>query len=209
MLYPATGVQYDVLTQTVPDRSGSVKHNIKREQSVIRSAMGVRRVVDKFGVPVITRDFVWYAYGRDEIAQLRAFVSARKGRVIPVWVPTYQRDMQLARPCSQSEQQIDILGIRYSAMVFPTGNARRHLAVIFPDESMQLYGITGAVDNGDGTETLVLNTPLATDLPQDAMLSFLTLCRLTNDTVKYTWHTPTFIEATLSFTELPKEAPSP
>lgn len=197
---------YEVLTET-PDRGAATTARHERGLSVIASTVGKRLVLDRWGVPSVIRSFTWAAFGRPEVAALRAFIARRKGRVVPCWVPTGQADLTLAQAASAGADRITILRVGYASLVFPTGSGRRHLAVSKRDGTSQAVQITSAIDNQDGTESLVLDSTLPESYPAGAHMSYLVLCRLESDLVRLAFTTPHTAEAQLSFVELPKETP--
>lgn len=197
---------YEVLTET-PDRSAATPSRHERGLSVIASTVGKRLVLDRWGVPSVIRSFVWSAFGRPEIAALRAFIARRQGRVVPCWVPTGQADLVLAQAATAGADRIVIRRVGYAALVFPTGSGRRHLAVSKRDGTVQTLQVTSAIDNQDGTETLVLSDTLTDSYPAGSHLSYLVLCRLESDQIRLAFTTPHTCEAQLSFVELPKETP--
>lgn len=199
---------YEVLTET-PDRTGANTSRHERGVSVIASTVGRRLVLDRWGVPSVIRSFVWSAFDRPAIAALKAFLSRRKGRVVPCWVPSGQADLVLAQDASAGAASLVIQRIGYAQHVFHTGSGRRHLYVSSPDGTLQPLAVTSAIDNLNGTETLVVSPALDQRLPAGTALGYLGLCRLESDQVRLAFTTPYAAEAALSFVELPHETPLP
>lgn len=197
----------EVLTER-GDRGPGAETGFSRGVSVIASAVGKRLVLDRWGVPSVVRAFTWVAIGREEIAKLKAFITRRKGRVVPVWVATDNADLVLARAAQAGNSSIRIKRIGYAGLVFPTGSGRRHIAVKQPGGTRQAFKVLSATDGGDGTETLALDGQLAHDYQAGTFFSYMTLCRLESDDVRLAYTTPEVCEARLQFVELPKETPS-
>lgn len=196
---------FDVLLER-PDRSAESSARSTRGLSVIESAIGKRLILDRWGVPSVVRSFNWAAYSRAEIAALKSFIAARKGRVVPVWVATDNADLTLATNAVAGSSAIVVKKVGYTAFGFNTGNGRRHLAVRNGD-TVQLFKVVACADNLNGTETLTLDTPLSSGLDAGQRVSYLTLCRLEADSVRITYLTPSAAVASLNFVELPKETP--
>jgi hypothetical protein len=69
--------------------------------------------------------------------------------------------------------------------------------------------VTGAVNNGNGTETLTLGAPLGAAAPAaTTMVSFLTFGRQSADVVTIKWESTEYAETALGIQELPQEIPS-
>jgi hypothetical protein len=68
--------------------------------------------------------------------------------------------------------------------------------------------ITGSNDPGNGTEVLTLDSALGVAVPAaTTMVCFLHLVRLASDAVEVLWHHQTLAEASMRFTEVPREIP--
>lgn len=197
---------YEVLTETA-DRGAATSARHARGLSVIASTVGRRLVLDRWGVPSVVRSFSWVAFGRPEVAALRAFIARRKGRVAPCWLPTGQADLTLAQSASAGADRLVIRRAGYASLVFPTGSGRRYITVSRQDGTLQAVQINSALDNQDGTETLVLSDTLHESYQAGAHFSYLVLCRLDSDEVRLAFTSPSVCEAQLSFVELPKETP--
>lgn len=197
---------YELLTETRV-RNDSTDATFKRGLSVIASVVGKRLVLDRWGVPSVVSSFAWSAYGRAEIATLKAFIARRKGRIAPCWVSTDNADLILAQDTLAGQSTIRIKRIGYTQLVFPTGNGRRHVSVKKKDGTLQAFKVASCLDNLDGTETLVLDGQLSDSYPAGAHFSYLTLCRLESDEVRIAYTSPHVCDTQLNFVELPKETP--
>lgn len=199
-----TYLGFDVLDQVTPGREEAAKV-FKRSFTLLDNRTGKRAADDRGGAPIVTRPFTWIAHGRAAINTFKSFITARKGRAVPFWVPTYQHDLILNQDVLATETTIVIKDINYTAMLFPNA-ARRHIAYITPALNMTFRKITSATRTTT-TETLTMDSAAGTAFPASTtMVAFLILCRLAEDKVEYTWYTTDYIEAALKFTELPKEA---
>jgi hypothetical protein len=61
------------------------------------------------------------------------------------------------------------------------------------------------VDNGDGTETITLESAFGAALTPQSVISFLVLCRLSDDAVPLHWFHPNAVEARTRFVEIPRQ----
>lgn len=125
-----------------------------------------------------------------QVDAFRTFLAAVRGRWKPVWLPSYQEDFVLVEPIATDDLEIVIQHKGYAEYVWPTGAGRRYLAFILPDGQFYVRYVEAAVDNGDGTETLTLDSELggAFAIPQSrGMVSYLWYCRLDADNVLIAW----------------------
>ena len=159
------------------------------DESVDRlNAVGVltrREIEARILAPVI--DALGARFGRDEIAAMRAFLDARKGRAVPFWLPSFQWDLALAEDIAQNQSGATIRWVRYKQQMWGTTAARRHLALWSLGEGVMDYcRITGATDPANYlTETLTLDPVAGRDYSRgQTVLSFLKLCRLDEDRIE-------------------------
>ena len=198
---------YDLLTYN-PDREGTGKIRYTRLATAVDPHTGKRRVDDHAGVSIPRQSFRWTAMGLSEIAALRAFIAARKGKAVPFWTPTYSRDLVLSRDISAGDGTLVIKDTGYVKYLFQF-ISRQYLAIINPDGSYITRQITSAVNNGNGTETLTLDSTISSALTASATLvSFLTFCRLADDDVRMNWQTLELVTTDITFVEIPKETPA-
>ncbi len=179
-------------------------------RSVFRhdSRTGKLRVTDRSGVAVARPGgFVWLMEGRAEIQSYRDFIAARKGALVPFWVPSWQHDLLMAADLMAGNVSLLVSKIGYAKFMFPTV-ARRHIAFLLADGTKFYRKVTAAVEGTD-TETLTFDSSIGVLVPAaSTMVSFLTLCRLAVDDPELTWHTRDVAEAILDFVELPQEVPA-
>jgi hypothetical protein len=178
-----------------------------RSMARLDSRTGKLRATDRSGVAVVRPGgFVWLMEGRTEIQVYRDFIAARKGALVPVWVPTWNRDLEMDADLTGLNVNLSISKIGYTKFMFPTV-ARRHVAFLLADGTKYYRKITGASE-GPNNEVLTLDSSISVLIPKGTMVSFLTLCRLAVDDPELTWHNRDVAEAVLDFVELPKEVPA-
>lgn len=202
----ATYLSTDVLDQTTPNMRDAIRQAFSRAGDLVGGETG-RKVFDDFiGHAVPVRSFSWLAAGRTEVAALQAFLDARKGRVVPFWTPTYCAEVPLYENKLAAASSLRVPFFGYTRFLFPQ-TWRRYLAIVPPGGAFLIRKVSSATDNGDGTETLTLTTPLGVDVPKEWLVSFLTFCRLDSDRTKIKWHAAFTAEAEIDFREIPGEAP--
>lgn len=204
----STYLGYDVL-EVGHNMRESIRHAFDRVGTFQENPTGRRFWDDSAGQPQPVRTFSWFADGRANIAVLRAFLNARRGRVVPFWTPTYVGELKMSQDASSLDSSLRILNIGYTRLLFQF-SACRYLAIVSTDGTFLRRKVTLATDNGDGTETLALDSGLGIALAAArTVVSFLVLCRLEEDMTSLSWDSPLHVEATIGFRALPKETPAP
>lgn len=189
--------------------SAVVDREFVHTRSIARldSRTGKLRATDRSGVAVVkSGGFVWLMEGRTEIQVYRDFIAARKGALVPAWVPTWNRDLEMDTDLSAGNVNLSISKVGYTKFMFPTV-ARRHVAFLLADGTKYYRKITAASE-GSSNEVLTLDSSISVLIPKGTMVSFLTLCRLAVDDPELTWHNRDVAEAVLDFVELPREVPA-
>lgn len=204
----STYLTIDVLDQVTHNMRESIAQSFDRHGERQDSPTG-RIFWDDFADQAIpVRSFEWFAPGRTAIAALRSFLDARKGRVVPFWVPTFCRELVMSVDATSVQSSIRVYRHGYGQNLFPY-NARKHTAIVSPDGSFLRRKVTLITDNGDGTESLSLDSGLGINLSAAVtMVSFLTLCRLEEDNAPIRWFGGAHAEASLRFREVPLEVPA-
>jgi hypothetical protein len=185
-----------------------LKRSYKRSLVTIDPKVGPIQVIDKGGSAVVGQEFPWWLDTHPNVTLFRAFIFRRFGRLNPFWIPTWDQDLVLFTDVGAADPSIRIKSEFYTRFFFPSP-ARRFIAFIPTNSSGNVYvKITGAVDNGDGTETLTLEAPTGKAFPAaSTLVSFLTLTRLASDSVSIKWDSSEHAESLLSLQEVPRETP--
>lgn len=185
----------------------AIRQSFDRLGTFAENPTGRRLWEDAGEQPMPVRSFSWFADGRPAIAALRAFLDARKGRMVPFWIPTYTPELVMTLDGAALDSSVRVANVGYGRFLFPF-QARRYLAIISGNGTFLRRKVTLVTDNGDGTETLSLDAGLGIVLPASrTLVSFLVLCRLEDDFTPLTWDGPEHAEAVVRFRELPKEVP--
>lgn len=198
----------DVL-EISPNWEAALNRVYKRSIVIIDPKIGPLTAVDKGGSAVVEQEFPWFLNSHSAATTFRAFVLRRFGQMNSFWIPTWDQDLVLAVGVGASDTGIVIKSEFYSQFFFPNP-ARRFIAFIPQDGSGNVYRkITASADNGNGTESLVLDTPTGKAFPASTtMISFLTLARLGSDRTQIDWMSADLAQANLSLEELPRELPT-
>jgi hypothetical protein len=204
---PMQYLGFDVL-ELSPNWESTLKRSYKRSLVTIDPKVGPIAVIDKGGSAIVGQDFPWWIDGHANVTTFRAFILRRLGQLNPFWIPTWDQDLVLAADVGSADGGILIQSEFYSRFLF-SSPARRFVAFIPIDGSGNVYRrITAAVDNGNGTETLTLDSATGKIFAKGAtMISFLTLARLASDKVEIKWNSSEHAESVLSLQEVPRETP--
>jgi hypothetical protein len=186
----------------------AVAESFGRRGVLVESAVGAREFDDHAGIALPVRSFTWTCIDRTACVELRTFLDARKGRLVPFWAPTCCRDLQLMADAAPGTTII-VRRAGYSDYLFGLGPARQYLAIVPAGGAPLLRKVVNAVPASSTTETLTIdNTTGMTLTVGTTAISFLVLCRLAADFTDIEWSSPSRCEARLSFVELPREVPA-
>lgn len=206
-----TDYQGYYVLEVEPHREDRQSFDFNRPFSLLDNEIG-RRLSEAHGVaPSLDYPFTWIASGRAQIQEMRDFLLARKGRAVPFWVPSYQRDLRPVLDPSNGSAQLTIRRVAYTSQMFVPSGARRHLAIYEHPGAAPFYRkvTTSAEDVDTNTEVLGLDANFADDYLKDrVVVSFLVLCRMTNDSNDIQWLSRDVAKAEFKFTEVPREAPT-
>jgi len=180
-----------------------------RAAVVLSSGHGRKDTDDVSGETGLVREYAWTGLGLADVAALKAFVDARKGRAVPFWLPSLEHDLTLNGDHNSAHLFIDIVTIGYTENVYPYSGARRHLFFRPLLGGTAFYRkVTSAVNNLNGTETLYVDAALGVSVPVASwMVGFLRFCRLEEDEVEITWQARSYQTARIRIRELPFESP--
>ena len=218
-VYPHEGYSSDaILLPLAPEGAWSptldvlsTKHNLRekisevldRRGDLVSGATGARVFDDHAGLALPSRTFQWTAFDRAACNALLAFLDARRGRLVPFWAPTCQSDLSLACDVLSSTASLLLRASGYTDYLWP--QASRHYIVIWAPGGGILRKITSAVVVDAATERIGIDQETYVPLAASTVISFLTLCRMAQDTSTLTWFSPWGCEASLNFVELPHE----
>lgn len=138
------------------------------------------------GLPTHTHRFVLDGGAADRAA-MRSLLYALAGRAAAIWVPSWNDDLVLSVPALAGAQTIDVEWSGYTR--FLHGQiGRRDIRIELYDGTVRYRRLIGWTELDAHTERLSLDSPIdiALDPSRVREVSFLTLSRLDNDTIKFT-----------------------
>lgn len=199
----------EVLVHTTPNRGDQTAHEFLRPQFVLANPPGRARYNPRRDAARLGFEFRYVCEGRTAKHDLRAWVDAHFGALVPFWVPTYRRDLVITTDGEPSDQDLQVQPADYVRHQFPNDASRRHLAIYEAGSTPSLFrGVVSATEAADH-EALVLDGTLGVNVTSETMVSYLVLVRLASDSIEIEHHGPEFAVATLQLLEVPAEVPVP
>ena len=186
-------------------------HGTRDEQETVRVDMldnGIGQVaLDRVAVPTLGRPWLFTLTSRADLTSFLAWCTRRRGAYKELWIPTWRRDFQLVGNQDAGDTDLVTYATGYPDTSFAS-EARRHLAIMTQGagvRTLTLRRITAAVDNGDGTQTITIETAAGIALDPFAQLSFLVLARLESDDIPIQYFHLGLQEVAVRFVELPRQ----
>lgn len=198
---------HDVLTE--PPAGNAVRDQTETMPQVVTDgALGQWATAWPIATPTFDFPFSIVLETRDRVSDWLLWLAFRRGRYAPFWMPTWRRDFRLTSSAGASDTDLIVSATGYTDAGFLT-ESRRHLAVIVPGGgAFTVYPrrITNSVDNGNGTETLTIESSLGVAIDRHAVLSLLVLVRLADDTNAILWHHPHLAVSDVRMVEVARQA---
>lgn len=133
--------------------------------------------------------------GRGEIADFRNLLHRLRGRQGPMWVPSFSDDVRIAANATSGSAQIDIDRIGIGAV----GGLSDDLSHLLIGRDLAVHADALGTSGSPDRERLMLDTPLTRDVASGEKGSFLSLCRLEQDTVTLTHLTAEVVRSRLTW----------
>lgn len=197
-----------ILDFSEPDRQTGTDDGFERVIRELQPTTGTHAAETASPADMVTRRFAVVCYSRAEVRTMRTFFEGRLGRAVPFWLQTWEEDFTLAASHPSGSATLTVLAAGYATLVFPQGPQRRHIGLQGPTGAFSYRRITNAVDNGNGTETLTLDTATDADLTTASLVTFLRYSRFDSDAIEIEWHGGHYAECMMPVRELPNEVPA-
>ncbi len=197
---------HDLLTE-MPNAHSDRDETETIQSDSLDGTVGQQVIARAWASPVLARPQVFTLHTRALVNDFLLWCAVRRGRFAPLWVPTWRRDFVLAEPIGAADTEITVEATGYTDTQFGD-EARQHLAIITQGSGTRTVyprRITDATDNGDGTETLTIESALGVAADTYAWLSFLVLSRLESDDIPVEWSHLGLAEASVQFVEIPRQ----
>jgi hypothetical protein len=205
----ATHEGYEVLERE-PAEPGARTDEIRHRFELLDPGTGGRAMFPIHDYSRTTRVLRWNMFGEADVEVFRDFMDTRKGRLVPFWFPAMEYDLTPIDGFSTIVPTVRVTSIGYADHVFPIGPPRRHFYMQSRFTGASFFRkATAAVNNGDGTDTITLNSnPAANVSASVALMTYMRLCRLDQDVAEIHWTGgKRYQYADLRIIELPKGVP--
>lgn len=196
-----------------PDRGSDIQESMGRVTTRIQSVGGTLEVISRSDRPLVSRSGERFLFsGRTEIQQLRAWLEARAGRRSQFYLPSFQTDLELARPVEAANAWVSVKSMRGAALYGgpwgrsqgsdPYQNAGRQDIEIRrndADTSPIRRRVLSWARGGEGVDQLKLDSAIGEAISDHsvAVLSWIALARQESDTVELRWLTADTVEAVI------------
>lgn len=187
--WPALSAPTLYLTHPVldvrPDESedGSAAFDRLRQSVTYAGAMPL--VYDLPDQALRTQKTAWKLFGRARHTWFRSLLYTLRGRAMPLWLPSFAADLQLADTIAASSATLSVDWAGYTQFGLGRHN-RKDVRIELADGTVYYRRITNAVEAGE-TETLTLDSSLSGNAIAPGairQISFMTLATLASDSVE-------------------------
>lgn len=174
---------YPVLEQ-MPNEKNDLTHSYERLLSQLDNKTGLMLQKDHAQEAFGLYQYDWMTYGRQAQATLRALFYALRGSQKAIWLPTFSSDLTLKSIIVASGQTMDVQWCGYSRFA-QSQLGRQDIQITLKNGTVLYRRITSSTEVDSTTERLAVDTTFpAQILPADILrISFISLCRLSNDSV--------------------------
>lgn len=178
---------FKVMNST-PDFNQDLSTSYDRLINVLDNQNGIPVSYDALGYSTPAQSHTWFLRGRAEQAAYRSMLYFLRGRVRPVWVPTFADDVQLIAPALAGTNWIDIKAIGYTKLSSKLVN-RQALAIQKNDGTWlfnRIIHTNEGLDPATDSERFELSENFTEDLrPEDIYkISFMAVARLDQDAIE-------------------------
>lgn len=155
---------------------------------------------DEVGIPLYRQAHDWNLDGRAQLVAFRKLVYALRGKQKSLWVPTWLDDLTLVATTASGSAALVVAWCGYTAHIAQAVN-RRDLRIELADGTVLYRRINASVDNGNGTETLTMDSApgVALTVANVAQVSFMGLCRSDSDNFELGWWTRDYADVSTAW----------
>ncbi|TFH66000.1 MAG: hypothetical protein E4G91_00375 [Candidatus Zixiibacteriota bacterium] len=182
---------------------GLLSGTIEREQSILDSQTGRFFVTGTEALGQQSTEAIVYINDSDKLYAWRKFLHYIRGSWGTFYAPTFQNDLPLFAPFTLGGNTFVVPYMGLTTLIGGIGAApKRDLRIVIADGSVHYRRINTLVDNGNGTETITLDSTVGSGSPEfspiaSTFISWMHLVRLVGDSASFL-HT-TIGEADLRF----------
>lgn len=178
-----------------PNRAESIDLSFIRKAFALESPHGLRHLADDAGRAFTVQKLSYQLRGLQARSAFRSLLYRLNGRQRPLWVPTFNEDIVLARPAAATDTALHVRKIGYAYTGGATSGRDR---ILIGGTIPARITATGAA-LAAAEERLNLSGPVGAILPQGRSAAFLEASRLDQDAIEITHHSDTVAECNLVF----------
>lgn len=193
---------FDVWTQT-SDFSDSNAMEIYNPQRRLDAGYGLFDIDSRYKVTKERTDIKVLLKSKQEISVFMGFLDYRVGKLKAMWVPTFSNDFQIAQDGNSADTTIKVVSTGYSLFV-NQADVRKDIMFVKTDGTRLFRRIEGSIDNGDGTETISVDSSLGFDFTANdfSYICFLRLVRQDSDVTEISYITTDYAQSGLKVVDV-------
>lgn len=171
----------------------------KKVETIDSGTSKTKRVITVGETNSIIQKYNLYETTKLNVYNTLNYLMYRKGKLKPIWIPTWTSDLTLALPIDSIDTEIYINYIGLNTYYMSIN--KRDIMIKLNDGSQYFRRISNPIDQGDGTEKVSMDSslPVSVALSDVRIICFVSLMRLNSDSIKITWRNERTIESELTF----------
>lgn len=174
-----------------PNDIEELTYPYERPTDTVDGMTGLRARRDILPSAITSQAYTWMTKGRLNRARFRKVLYLLDGRRVPLWVPTFFQDLDLAANIAADAVTMDVRRMGFTDMGGPI-EGREHIMIRLVSGARIYRKIISSVLVGSGaTERLTVDTPFGQAITpaQVRRISFLAINRLNSDDIEIQHHT--------------------
>jgi hypothetical protein len=197
---PSTSYRGFPVLDTRPAHARDPETSLDRVAYRVDDDIGLVNTHDDVGIPLYRQVHDWNLDGRPALNAWRSMVYHLNGKRNSIWVPTWLDDLTLAASMTSVATAMVVAWSGYAARIAQAVN-RRDLRIQLTSGTVLYRRVLASVDNGNGTETLTLDSALgeAVTPAQVSQVSFMGLCRSDSDQFELGWWRSDYVDVTTAW----------
>jgi hypothetical protein len=167
-----------------PDESKDLTYDYNRMVEMLDNSSAKAIQSDIAGRAFTVQQYAWLIEGRELHAQFHAMLLQLRGRASAIWIPTFMSDFELHEDAASGDTSISTLFSGFTSSGGPRWD-REHIMIETATSRYYRKILNSAIDTV-GFEIVYLDTalPVAISMNDVVRISFMTLCRLNQDSVQ-------------------------
>ena len=176
---------YPVLEEK-PNEQNDLTHSYERLLSQLDNKTGLTLQKDQAQATFGLYQYDWMTYGRAQQSKLRALFYALRGSQKAIWLPTFSNDLTVIAVITASSQTMDIQWCGYTRFA-QKQLGRQDIQITLRNGSVLYRRITSATEVNSTTERIAVDQSFTNQINVKDIINigFISLCRLSNDTLTF------------------------